>query len=215
MASEIQVSFETGKTIYSLVRNAVGQIWNGSAFEAYQTANYTTYDISMSEQGSASGFYVGNFPAAIAGVYDIVAKQQLGGGPAETDPTIAIGQLQWSGTVTLPLSNLATSGFMSQFLPTRITKGNAISGFPFKMVSAADHITPLTSGVISGQVMRDGSSFSVLQSGTLAAGYMEKGYGWYTVNLTSGDLNGDTAALRFTAPGADPRDMALITQKIS
>ena len=54
MASEIQARGPgTARTCYFLVRNATGSIWNGSAFAAYLTANYTTYDVAMTEQGTA------------------------------------------------------------------------------------------------------------------------------------------------------------------
>ncbi len=43
-------------------------------------------------------------PALSAGIYYVVAKDQLGGSPAETDPSIGWGTIQWDGTVTLPIS---------------------------------------------------------------------------------------------------------------
>src|SRR4051812_22374404 len=101
MAGEIQFSFVTGKTCYFQVRNRTGQVWNTGtlAFEAYLTANIANYNVAMSEQGSASAFYVGTFPATIVpGVYSIVGKQQIGGGPAESDPSIANGDFQWNGS---------------------------------------------------------------------------------------------------------------------
>jgi hypothetical protein len=219
MAGEIQVSFQAGKTCYFLVRNRVGQVWNTntSAFESYQTANYGDYDIAMTEQGSASGFYVGTFPSAITpGVYSIVAKQQIGGSAAETDPTIGSGDEQWNGSVTIPLSDLATSGQVGMAFPIRIFRGQMVQNFPFKLVSAADHITPFTSGVISGQISRDGGSFGALQSGA----FTEIGLGFYKVNLTSGDLLANTVALSFSANGisggtSDPRDFSMVLQRTS
>lgn len=220
MANEIQVSFQAGKTCYFLVRNRIGQIWNTAslAFGSYATGDYTDYDVSLVEQGSASAFYAGTFPADITtpGVYSIVAKQQLAGAPAETDPTIGTGDYQWNGSVTMPLSDVATSGQLGQIGPIRMARGIALSGFMFKMVSAADHVTPFTSGVISGQISRDGGSFGALQSGA----FSEVGLGWYKTNLTSGDLLATTAALVFTGEqvsggAADQRDFALILQRTS
>lgn len=218
MAGEVQVSFQAGKTLYFLVRNNVGSIWNGSAFAAYATANLSTYAVSMTEQGTASAYYAGTFPAAIAaGIYAITAKQQLAGSQAESDPTVATGDFQWNGTVVFPLSDLATSGQLGQVGPIRISRGSQILNFPFKMVSSTDHITSFTSGVVSGQIARDGGSFGVLQSGA----FTEMGLGWYKVQaLTSGDLLANTVALSFSANGisggtADRRDFSFVLQKTS
>lgn len=221
MAGEIQAPFSAGKTVYAQIRNRVGQIWNTSggtgAFETYSTAQISVYAISLTEQGTASAYYTGNMPAAIpAGLYNIVAKEQKGGSVAETDPVVAAGTEQWNGTVLLPLSDLATSGQLGQIGPVRLARGIAVSGFPFKLVSATDHITPFTSGVVSGQISRDGGSFGALQSGA----FTELGLGWYKTNLTSGDLLATTVALVFTANGvsggsADQRDFSLIMQRTS
>jgi len=219
MAGEIQVSYGTGKTVYSLIRNRVAQVWNTSslAFEVYSSTNYSDYDISLVEQGTSSGFYVGTFPGSItAGVYSIVAKQQVGGSPAETDPVIAQGDFQWNGSVTLPLSDLATSGQIGQVAPIRIYRGEMLQNFPVYLVSSLDHITPFTSGIISGQISRDGGNLGPLQSGN----FSEVGLGLYKVNLTSGDLLANTVALIFTGNGisggtCDPRVMTIITQRTS
>ncbi len=220
MANEIQFSYASSKTAYYLVFNRVGQVWNvtNTAFESYVTASYSNYKITATEQGTASGMYFGNFPSAItAGIYSIVAHEQMGGGPLETDPKIALGDYQWNGVATLPLSDLATSGQIGQIAPIRIARGVMIQNFPFKMVSSADHITPFISGTISGQISRDGGLFGPLQSGA----FTEVGLGWYKLQaLTSGDLLANTVALVFQGAGmsgglADQRDFAFVTQKTS
>ena len=98
MAAELQADYTTGKTIYFLLRNSVGQIWNGSSFGAYATASYATYPITAAEQGTASGFYTATMPSSTAGSYSVEAKLQSGGSPAETDLTVGAGNLEWSGT---------------------------------------------------------------------------------------------------------------------
>jgi O-acetyl-ADP-ribose deacetylase (regulator of RNase III) len=59
----------------------------------------------MAEQGTASGFYTGTFPAVAAGVYAVSVKRQAGGSPAETDATVGFGPVEWSGTAVVPLSS--------------------------------------------------------------------------------------------------------------
>lgn len=223
MAREIQIAHGyTGRTLYASIANVTsGFFWNQSggtsgAFEAFTSGNWARYAVSLTELG-VTGRYHGNFPSVVgAGVYGVEARNQAGADPAQTDGTVGSETFQWDGSVVVPQANLATSGQIGQLAPMRIARGVALSGFPFKMVSAADHVTPFTSGVVSGQISRNGGSFGALQSGTIT----ETGLGWFRCNLTSGDLAGDTVALVFTAVGisggsADQRDFALITQRVS
>lgn len=223
MAGELQFNGPaTGATCYCLIRDRIGRIWSTSGgtggFDTYGVAGYDygDYAIDATEQGS-SNYYTADVPAAVpAGVYAISAHQQTGASPAQTDRAVGAGDLQWNGTVTLPLSDLATSGQLGLVAPVRLARGVAISGFPLYLKSAADHVTPFTSGVVSGQISRDGGSFGALQSGV----FTEVGLGFYKVNLTSGDLNATTAALLFTANGvsggaSDPLPIGLVLQKVS
>jgi hypothetical protein len=102
MAGEIQVAHLTGKNVYALVRNATASIWNGSAFVAYSTANLSTYALTLIEQGTASGYYSGAFPAAPAGIYNIAAFERGGANPAEGDLLVASGDLHWDGSAVIP-----------------------------------------------------------------------------------------------------------------
>lgn len=219
MSNEIQFSFRTGATTYAIIRNRIGQAWNTSTlgFENYLTADYSTYVISCVEQGSASAFYAGTFPTAIpAGTYSVTAKQQVTGSPAETDGTIAVGNLEWSGTAIVPLSDLATSGLIGQFLPLRVYRGQQLQNFLLPLVSAVDHVSPFTSGIVSGQVSKDGGAFGALSSGI----FTEVGLGFYKVTLNSGDTQANTLALYITCNGisggnSDPRYLSMITQRTS
>jgi hypothetical protein len=220
VANELQCTFDSGKTVYFLIRSATATIWStvANSLVTYATADYTNYDIAATEQGTASGYYTGDFPSAAApGVYSIVAKQQLGGSPAESDPTIAQGSEQWNGSNLLPLSDLATSGQIGQLAPIRLARGTQIQNFLFDLVSSADHITPFVSGVISGQICRDNGSFGALQSGA----FTEVGNGFYRLqSFTSGDLLANTAAVIFTGVGisggnADPRKFTFVLQRTS
>lgn len=105
MAGEIQVAHVSGKNIYALVRNANGSVWNGTTFVTYATANLSSYALSLTEQGTASGYYAGTFPGAAAGVYSLAAYERAGGSPAEGDVLIATGNLEWDGSAVVPLSS--------------------------------------------------------------------------------------------------------------
>lgn len=221
MASELAADLNmTGATAYFLLRNRVSQIWNTSggtgAFENFASGSYSNYAITATEQG-ISKFYTANMPTAVpAGTYPTVVKQQKGGSPVETDPTLGQANVEWNGTALTPLSDTATSGQLSNVGPVKIYRGEAISGFPLYLRSALDHVTPFTSGVVSGQISKDGGVFGPLQSGNVT----EVGNGFYKINLTSGDLNCGTAALYFTANGisggtSDPLPFSLVLQRTS
>lgn len=216
MAGEIQFVAPPGSTAYSVIRDQNGLVWSTSGyFGVYATANYSFYGISASEQGTQSAFFVGNFPTAItAGVYNVVAHRQIGGSIAEADPTVAQGQIEWNGASVIPLSSLMTSGQPGIVL---LTRSRMVQNFPIYFKSAADHITPLVSGSVSGQISRDGGNFGPLQSGA----FSEVGQGFYSLQaLTSGDLNANTVAMLFTAVGvsggaADPVPLAYVLQRSS
>lgn len=111
MGSEIEADYTTGKTLYAQIRNSTGSIFNiAGAFEAYQTANIGQYAVNMSEQGVASGFYTGSIPGAVnaSGTYNIIVKDRAGGSPAESDRTIAVGQIEWDGSAVQSLYGIVS-----------------------------------------------------------------------------------------------------------
>lgn len=98
MANEIQVDYaQTGKTLYALIINSSGQIWNGSAFETIASANWTTYAVTMTEK-STTGIYTGTFPVVASGLYSVSLRERVGGSPATTDPLVGASEMNWSGT---------------------------------------------------------------------------------------------------------------------
>jgi hypothetical protein len=107
VANELQTDYLSGKNVYFLLRNSVGQIWNGAAFEAYATANYANYDIAATEQGTASGYYTASMPSVSLGIYYVVAKERAGGAPAETDITVGTGTINWDGSAVVTANALA------------------------------------------------------------------------------------------------------------
>lgn len=97
MSGIIEVISATGQTLYSVVHNFSGQLWNtsGVAFENYNSAHWANYVISLTEQ-SPTGYYNAAFPTSIgAGKYTEVFYQGSG---ATTDPVIGSGSIYWNGT---------------------------------------------------------------------------------------------------------------------
>jgi len=220
MANEIKAPGPgTGRTVYSLLFNtSSGFVWSTSGgiggYENFDSSHFVDYAISLTERGN-SNLYFGNIPLAVpAGTLEAIAKQQLTGSPAQTDPNIAVGSIEWNGSKVLARSDLPVSG---QVKLVTLQKGVAFSTFQFYLRSAADHISPFLSGNgISGQINRDGAGFVALQSGQ----FTEQGLGTYSTNFTSGDLNGNSIFLLITgtnvAGGAcDPLPLSILTQRSS
>lgn len=218
MAGEISADISTGIVAYAQIRNRTsGYIYNVSsgAFEVYNIAsgNLNAYVVTLTEQGSSSHF-VGNAPSTLgAGTYDVSAKRRINAWYAEADQLVANGTLEWNSAIAVPLSDLPASGVISQI---RMTRGVMVQNYPIHFVSSSDHLTSVTSGVISGSISRDGASFGALQSGA----FVEISRGWYRTNLTSGDLLANTVALIFSAVGvsggsADDVNIGIVLQRSS
>lgn len=97
----VQVAYDTtAKAIYNLIRNTNADVWNGTTFVPYVSGSLTLYANNMTEQGVASRYYVGPFPAGAtsAGSYPVTVFVRAGASPAETDVTIAGGALDWNGS---------------------------------------------------------------------------------------------------------------------
>ena len=123
MAGEIQLDYgESGKTLYALILNASGQIWNGSTFEAINAANWATYAIAMAEQ-STTGIYTANFPAVAAGSYGVTMRLRVGVSPATTDQVVATvnSPAHWDGSAEiLPASRAEYTAAKAAYLDASI-----------------------------------------------------------------------------------------------
>lgn len=112
--------------------------------------------------------------------------------------------------VGLASANLDTqlSGIQND-LPQRITKNVALSNFPFKMVLSSDHVTPATGLTVTAQRRIDNGAFA---NCTNSGAITEVASGWYSIDLSASDLNGNTIALKFTAATADQLDVTVVTE---
>lgn len=116
MANELQTYATSGKTVYAILLNAIGQAWNTStvAFEAPVNANWATYKLAATEQGT-TGLFEASMPGAIvSGKYGVLFYVQAGGTAAPSDgPPVAKGDLQWSGTAEIPLASIPANVWAS------------------------------------------------------------------------------------------------------
>lgn len=140
MANEIQISRPdlTGQALYAIRRNSAAQPWNGSAFVNYATADLASYAIALTEQGTASGYFVGNAP--VPGVPgSVVVKVRAGGSPAESD--VQAG----TGDVDVPIS---VSGVVAAV--TDATTFTGVAGLSSVDGFYVDIVLVFTSGALLG-----------------------------------------------------------------
>lgn len=101
MANEIHIDYASGNTLYAVVRNISGGVWNvaGRVFETWGTAGRTADDYDMSLVDESGSRYVGSFDANIpAGRYSVQTFLQAGSNPADSDTFIESKEILWSGT---------------------------------------------------------------------------------------------------------------------
>ena len=99
MQFPLEIAFSSGETLYAVLHNPDGQVWNNTlkAWEVFNAANWSLYAVPLTEQG-ASGYYRGVYPVEITDVLTSEAVyRQAGGVPALGDaPSLGLGQSQGS-----------------------------------------------------------------------------------------------------------------------
>lgn len=108
-----------------------------------------------------------------------------------------------------PVSGITQSGlFCFEIGPASAIKKNVqLASFPFVMFDATDHVTPKTGLTVTAQRSIDGAAFAAC-----ANAVAEVSNGAYKITLAASDLNGTNILLKFTATGADPRHILIVTQ---
>lgn len=128
------------------------------------------------------------------------------GGAAEWAAGFAAAQTAHTDLAAAIAAVKAKSDLLSTFPAQGIKATTAFAGFPFVLISSADHFTPITGRTVVAQRSIDGAAF-----GACANAVTEVSNGIYTINLATTDLAGArTVTLRFTASGADPRLIVLL-----
>ncbi len=105
MANEIHVDYESGNTLYAVVRNSVGQVWYvaGQVFESWGTSGRDADDYDISLTNKDGDRYVGDLDTNISsGRYTIQVFLQTGANPADSDDLVGSGEIIWtvSGELT-------------------------------------------------------------------------------------------------------------------
>lgn len=108
--NEFSFDYVTGKTLYATRFQLDGNVFvtDGSSDVTWTAAD--DYDVTMTEDG-VGGHYVGSFDASgniTAGVYPATIYLRVGGTPANTDPKLGRGIMNWDGSAELNQFTLNT-----------------------------------------------------------------------------------------------------------
>jgi hypothetical protein len=100
----------------------------------------------------------------------------------------------------------------TDLLPEGIKKNQAFSNFMFMMLDSTTGVgkTGIADGSFTKKVSVDGGTPATI-SGTISEVDATNMPGWYKVNFTSGELNGDNIALRFAASGCKDTELSFKT----
>lgn len=88
-----------------------------------------------------------------------------------------------------------------------IQKNTSLNNFIFLMKDSTDHISPKTGLTVAAQRSIDGAAFAACTNSVT-----ELGGGFYKINFTASDLNGNVIGLSFSATGADLTAFTIITE---
>jgi hypothetical protein len=110
-----------------------------------------------------------------------------------------------SDSTAFPGANIDTT--ISSRSTTGIKTNTALTNFEFVLFDETDHITPITGMTVTAQRSINGGAF-----GACANSVSELSNGVYIIDLDASDLNGKVITLRFTATGADPQLVTLVTE---
>lgn len=150
MSDKIHAPYVTATTVYAQVWSS-STVWDadGGSFVTYNPANVALYDIALNEEG-ASGMYIGTMPAAIAaGTYTILAREQLGGAPAESDEIVASISAVWETEgVFQDLADIEVHGDATWIAASSATISAAVLAAP------ANKLVTDASGFVTAENMR-------------------------------------------------------------
>jgi hypothetical protein len=99
-----------GATCYVFAVDSTGKYWNGTTFETYNVAHWSTY-VVVAIEDAGSGYFVATLPAAFpVGTYALQWFEQVGASPSSADaPAFALANQeikQAAGTPVVPGSGL-------------------------------------------------------------------------------------------------------------
>jgi len=134
---------------------------------------------------------------------DLITITGTGGADLSAAASLSIWNVLESAVVVASSMGIK----LKNTLPVHMTKNTALANFSFLLVGSSDHVTPITGRTVTATRSIDGGAF-----GAATNSVSEIASGFYKIDLSAADLNGDVIVLRFTATDADDRFIVIITQ---
>lgn len=148
--------------------------------------------VAASAVASVTGNVGGNVTGSVGSVVGAVGSVTGNVGGNVTGSVGSVTSPVTLGTVNSSASNIKIN--------------TALNSFSFVMLNSTTN-APQTGLTVTATRSINGGAFSACTNAV-----SEIANGWYTINLSASDLNGNTIALRFTASGASDTDILVITQ---
>lgn len=145
----------------------------------------------------------------------ITQRVQMNGGIPTIDASCTTGKLVLTGWGSEIVDNsgggftVDSSGYQTLPATTLVAfqKNKAFPNFPIYMVDDTDHPVGKPGLTVAGTTSKDGAGSLT----PLTNAITELGFGFYRVDLTAAEINGDVINLRFTASGASDRVVSFPT----
>jgi hypothetical protein len=190
----------------------VAKIQNGlSTYQGTDTPGTTTLlnrlsaswasllDVAVSSRGTGTALTAADVRAAIG-----MATANLDAQLAALPTTSVLNSR------TLPSASYALQSSLDAHLPMAVKRNQPLPAFTFVMLDSADHVTPKGGLTVTAQRKLDGGAWAACTNPvTFDAGAPVP---TYMIDLAAADLNGAVVTLAFTAAGADPLQITLLTQ---
>lgn len=162
MSNELTFHSDTssGDTVYAMLEDTIGRVWNGSSFVTPTSGDWATYVISMNEVATSTGIFRGDQPPTAINPESYIVRQQAGGSPAVTDPVLATGSI--TANVYHAAASLAVDGANSrdEYMIHWFLNGVLItSGITLPTIEAVDrdNVEKIAPGTVPTQVGSTGA----------------------------------------------------------
>jgi len=109
MANEIHIDYPSGNTVYAVIRDSAGQVWNPAAevFEDWGTEGRSADDYALGLTDKDGSRYVGSFDSDVpVGRYSIQAFLQAGAAPEDGDTLVGANSIIWRGSGELTVDKM-------------------------------------------------------------------------------------------------------------
>ena len=148
----IEAIYQTGVNLYVVLHNPNGQVWNtnSQAWEAYNSAHWSNYAISLTEQ-TGSGYYSAAMPSGIGAVLPTeVTYVQAGGSPTLGDAPAFVGQSQGTNVAAV-VGDVQAADNLEQSLSSEVP-GAAATG-TLSLTQATTNLTNANAGAYRGRAL--------------------------------------------------------------